>query len=120
VHLLCQGKRGREAGRLDAEKIDQPRDAVLGWSLDREILGRSALRHDLGAYAGVTRLQRAVLEVRPVAAHGGVELVGAMRVDRVVDAVNPFDVGPELGLATEIDGDVHAKAPRHGDGVDQA
>jgi len=30
-----------------------------------------------------------------VFAHGGVELVGAMRIDRVVDSRNPFDIGTE-------------------------
>ncbi len=43
-----------------------------------------------------------------------------MRIDRVVDAGNPFDVGAELGLATEIDGDVHAEPARHRHRIDQA
>ncbi len=101
-------------------QVYQPRYAVLGGALDREVLGRRAGRHDLGADAGVARLQRAVLELRPPAAHGGIKFVGAVRVDRVVDAVDPFDIGTELGLAAHVDGDVHAQAARHRDGIDQA
>src|SRR5262249_41681011 len=72
-----------------------------------------------GPDSGVAGLQRTVLEGRPVFAHGSVELVGAMRVDAVVDAVDPFDVGTELGLAAEVDGDVHTESARHRHRVDQ-
>ena len=102
------------------KRLISPGDAVLRRPLDREILRRRALRHDLGPNAGIARLQRAVLQRRPVFAHGGVELVGAVRIDRVVDARDPFDIGPELRLAAEIDGDVHAEPARHRDGIDQA
>src|ERR671912_533279 len=120
AHLLGQRQRGREAGRFDAEEVYKAGHAMIGRALHDEVLGRRTLRHGLGPDAGIARLQRAILEAGPVAAHGGIELVGAMGIDVVVDAVDPFDVRAELGLAAQVDGDVHAEPARHGDGIDQA
>src|SRR6266542_3207750 len=79
AYLLGQRQRGRKAGRFDAEEVYEAGHAMIGRSLHDEILGRRALRHGLGPDAGIARLQRAVLDAGPVAAHGGIELVGAMR-----------------------------------------
>ena len=86
---------------------------MIGRALHDEVLGRRTL-HGLGPDAGIARLQRAILEAGPVAAHGGIELVGAVGIDVVVDAVDPFDVRAELGLAAQVDGDVRRARPARG------
>src|SRR5262249_43964686 len=80
-----------------------------GGARDDEVAGRLGGAGDLGPDAGIAGLQRAVLEVRPVAADGGVEPVAAPRVDGVVDALDPFDVGAEPALAREVEGEVDAE-----------
>src|SRR4029453_8906188 len=91
AHLLGQRQRGREAGRFDDEEVDEAGDAMIGRSLHDEVLGWRPLRYGLGPDAGITRLQCAILEAGPVAPHGGIELVGAVGVDVVVDACDPFN-----------------------------
>ena len=54
------------------------------------------------------RLQGAVLKARPVAAYGLVKNLRALRVDVIVDSLDPFDVGTETRLAGQIEGQVHA------------
>ena len=59
----------RQARTFDSEQIDQARDAMGLRPLHDEILRRSAARNDLRPDAGIARLQRAILQTRPVAPH---------------------------------------------------
>src|SRR5687767_358601 len=89
---------------------------MLLLALDAEIRLRFAGSVQLGADAGVVRHQRAVGEVRPVAADRLVELRGPRRVDRVVDAVYPLHVGSEAYASPEIQRgvDSQSRGVRHG------
>src|SRR3954447_13291786 len=91
-------QRRREAGRLDAEQVDEPIDAVDGAVLDDEILGWRAGRYDLWPNAGVAGMQPALIQVRPVAPDSLGETPQPARIDGVVDGVDPFHVRPEPGL----------------------
>src|SRR6185437_11445549 len=71
---------------------------MLRRPLDDEIAGRLAGGDDLRPYAGIARLQRAVAQIGPVAADGGIKGIAAPGVDGVVDSVDPFDIGTEAGL----------------------
>src|SRR5437879_2284236 len=118
-HRLADRERCGEARGLDAEEIDEARDAVVGRALDEEIARRLAARLELGPDSGIRGLQGAVREARPVAAYGAVEGRRALRVDVVVDSLDPFDVGTETRLAREIEGQVHSETGGLGRGVDQ-
>ena len=96
---LGERQRGGQPRRFDAEEVDEARNAVLARALDDEIGGALARPDDLGPDAGIARLQRAVGQGRPIAPDGGVETLAAARVDRVVDVVDPFDIGAEARLA---------------------
>src|SRR6185437_7704935 len=82
---------------------------MLRRPLDDEIAGRLAGGDDLRPYAGIARLQRAVAQIGPVAADGGIKGIAAPGVDGVVDSVDPFDIGTEAGLAGEIERQVDAE-----------
>ena len=89
-------------------------------ALDDEIGRWLAGAADLGADAGVAGLQGAIGERGPVLAHLGVEGVAARRVDQVVvGARHPLHVGAELGLAAQVQRQMHAQAAGLGHGVDQ-
>jgi hypothetical protein len=53
-------ERGRQAGRLDAEEIDQAGHAVVARAGNQEVACRPRRARGLGADAGVGGLQRAV------------------------------------------------------------
>src|SRR2546422_212134 len=70
--------------------------------------------------ARVARQQRAVGKRGPVAPDRGIEALGATRVYVVADALDPFDVGAEAGLAGQVERHVHAEAAGLWHRVDQA
>src|SRR5437762_7180067 len=109
AYRLADRERCGEARGLDAEEIDEARDAVVGRALDEKIAGRLAARLELGPDSGIRGLQGAVREARPVAAYGAVENLRAPRVDVIVDPLDPFDIGTETRLAGQIEGQVHAE-----------
>src|SRR5881396_2887729 len=118
-HGVSDRERRGQARRLDAEQIDEARDAVVGRPLDMEIACRLAARLELGPDSGIGRLQGAVLQARPVAAYGAVENLRAPRVDVIIDSLDPFDVGAETRLAGQIEGQVHAETRSLGRRVDE-
>src|SRR6185437_10233903 len=91
-HFPGDGERGGKPRRFNAIEVDEAGDAVLGRALQPEIRRGLAATADLGADAGIARLQRAVAEIGPVCADRGVEALAAARIDGVVDAVDPFDI----------------------------
>src|SRR6267378_1093359 len=100
--------------------MHQPAHAVLARSLDEEIGCRHAWSSGLRPDARVARQQRAVGKRWPVAPDRGIEALRATRVHVVADALDPFDVGAEAGLAGQVERHVHAEAAGLGDRVDQA
>src|SRR5260221_3815692 len=105
-----QGERRGEPRRLDSKQMHQAGHAVLARALDLEVRRRLARPGGLRPDAGVARQQRAVGQPRPVAPDRGIEALGALRIDRVVDALDPLDIGPEARLPGHVERDVHAKA----------
>ena len=87
-----------QAGAFDAEKADIARLPVIRRAEDREVAVRRALWHDLGPYASIVRRQRAIFQIGPILAHGGVEFFAAIRRHVIAFCVDPFDVRAELGL----------------------
>src|SRR5438128_8345269 len=87
-YRVSDRERRGQARRLDAEQIDEARDALVGRPLDEEI-----------ARGLAARLQGAVLKARPVAAYGLVKNLRALRVDVIVDSLDP-----ETRLAGQIEG----------------
>src|SRR5213080_886188 len=83
--------------------MHQPAHAVLARSLDEEIGCRLARSRGLRPDARVARQQRAVGKRWPVAPDRGIEALGATRVYVVADALDPFDVGAEAGLAGQVE-----------------
>src|SRR5712691_503327 len=116
---VADRKRRGEARRLDAEEIDEARDAVVGRALDKEIARRLAARLELGPDSGIGGLQGAVFQSRPVAAYGVVENLRALGVDVIIEALDPFDVRTEARPAGEVESQVYAEAGGLGRGVDQ-
>src|SRR5206468_569597 len=100
--------------------MHQSAHAVLARSLDEEIGCRLARSSGLRPDARVARQQRAVGKRWPVAPDRGIEALGATRVYVVADALDPFDVGAEAGLAGQVERHVHAEAAGLGHRVDQA
>src|SRR5712675_411433 len=118
-HMIADRQSGGQAGRFDAEQVDEAGNTVVGRGLDKEIARRLAARLELGPDSRIRRLQCAVLQVRPVAAYGVVENFRAARVDVVIDSLDPFDVGAETRLASQIESQVHAEPGGLGRRVDQ-
>src|SRR5258706_4477335 len=119
AYSVADRQSGGQARRFDAEQVHQAGNAVVGRALDKEIARRLAARLQLGPDSGIRRLQRAVLQVRPVAAYGVVENFRASGVDVVVDALDPLDVRTEARPAGEVERQVHAEAGGLGRGIDQ-
>src|SRR5260221_7470875 len=119
AYSVADRQSGGQAGRFDAEQVHHAGNAVVGRALDKEIARRLAARLELGPDSGIRRLQRAVLQVRPVAAYGVVENFRAPGVDVVVDALDPLDVRTEARPAGAVERRVHAQAGGLGRGVDQ-
>src|SRR2546426_5882210 len=119
AYSVADRERRGEARRLDAEEIDEARDAVVGRALDEEIARGLAARLELGPDSGIGGLQGVVLQVRPVAAYGLVKNFRAPRVHVIVDSLDPLDVGAETRLAGQIEGQVHAETRGLGRRVDQ-
>src|ERR671918_1962307 len=108
-NLLREHQRRREAGRFDREQVDEARYAMVARGLDQKIRGLRSPRHDLWPDAGIARLDGAVLEAGVVLPDRLIEARGASRIDVVVDAFDPFDVGAKAHLAPEIDRDMDAE-----------
>src|SRR6266571_9051279 len=117
--LVGEWQRCSEARGFDAVEIDQARDAVFGGSLHDEIGGRLVAPADLRADPGVAGHERAVAQPRPIVAHRGIERIAPARIDGVIDAIDPFDIGAEARLPGEIEGDVDAEPARYRYRVDQ-
>ena len=64
--MVGDRKRGSQSGTFNTEQIDQPWHTMRLRSLNNEILPRGTLRHDLRADPGISWLQRAVPQCRPV------------------------------------------------------
>jgi hypothetical protein len=88
-------------------------------ALDEEIARRLARRLQLRADAGITGLKGAFGQVRPIAADRSLEQGGAAGIDRVVDALHPFDVGTEARPPRQIEREMHSERGGVGHGIDQ-
>src|SRR5712691_13001142 len=95
AYSVADRERRGEARRFDAEEIDEARNAVVGRALDEEVARRFAPRPHFRPDPGISGLQSAVFQSRPVAAYGLVKDFRAPRVDVIVDSLDPFDVGAE-------------------------
>ena len=95
-------------------------------AVDAEVGCGFTRRMDLRAHAAVGRLQRAAAQARPVAADRLLEGRRTLRVHAVVDGFGvdaigePFQVGPEAGLACKVEREVHAEPGAVGRRVDEA
>src|SRR5579859_2082981 len=78
--------------------------------MDFEIVRRPRLPAELGADPAIARLQAAGVDLRPDAFGGCPELFGAIRVDRVIEAVDPLDIRPEARATAQIKRQVDAEA----------
>src|SRR5438874_9676243 len=90
-----------------SRKDYEPGDAVRCRPLHDKIGGGLIGAADLWADAGIARLQRAVAQPRPIAPHRIVEFVAAARINRIIDRLNPFDIGTKPRLPGEIERDMH-------------
>ena len=119
--MLRDRERARQTRRLDAQQVHQARHTVVGGALDEEVGRGLARAADLGPNAGVTGLQSTVGQLGPVAANLTVKRIATTRVHGQVCRVgDPLHVGAELGLAAQIQRQVHAQTGRFGHGVNQA
>src|SRR5882672_4590083 len=107
--VVTDRERGGEAGTFDAEQIDESRQAMIRHALDAKVRLRLAGTMQFRADSGVVRHQRAIGEARPVATDCIVEQRRACDVHRVVDALDPFDVGAEAHALAEIERRVDAE-----------
>ena len=73
--VFGQSETGREAGRFDAEQVDEAGQAVRGMRLDEKVGLPLARSGELRPNAGIGRLQGAVRQARPVLAHLSIEPV---------------------------------------------
>ena len=116
--LLGDGERGGEARALDAEEIDEARDAVrLGPRSGSRWPGRP--RGELRADAGIVGGERPVGELRPVAPDRRVEAVAPARVKAVVDPLDPLGVRPEAPAPGEVERQVRPEPVALGHRVDE-
>src|SRR6516162_1655043 len=99
--------------------MDKPRDAVLRWALDQEILHRAAGTLQLGTDPGIARRQRAIGQTRPVAPDGIVEALAPGRIDAIVEALDPFHIRAETGAPGEIEREMDAEPRGLGHGIDE-
>src|SRR5205807_10000920 len=86
-------------------------------SLNDEIARASSRRTELRPDAGVARLESSVGECGKIGANRRIKRSYATLVERVVDAIDEGDVGPEASLATEIERDVNSEASRFGNRI---
>src|SRR5512132_2423376 len=108
--VLRDGERRGQAGRFDAEEVDEAGHAVRLGSLDHEVARRLVRRLDLRADTRVIRVQGVVGQVGPVAADRGIEQLGAAGVDIVVDLFHPLRVGSEPAASRQVARIVQADA----------
>src|SRR4051812_14990300 len=85
-HGARQGERRGESRRLDAEQMDQTRDAMLARPLDVEVRCGLPSARGLRPDSRVAGQQRAIGQARPIASDGRIEAVGAARIHFVIDA----------------------------------
>ena len=82
-------------------------------ALNAEVRRRLVRARNLGAYAHIAGLQRTIRQRRPILANlpveglatRGVHHPGSGRVQRI----HPLHIRAKLGLATQVNGEVHAQ-----------
>src|SRR5579885_25410 len=97
--LVGQCQRGGQPRRLDTVEVDEPGDAMILRALHDKIGRGFARAADLGADAGIARLQGAVAQPRPIAPYRRGNRLRAAVVDAVTDPRNPLDIGSKPRLA---------------------
>mmetsp|Transcript_671 Transcript_671/g.1331 ORF Transcript_671/g.1331 Transcript_671/m.1331 type:complete len:217 (-) Transcript_671:611-1261(-) len=113
----CQGRGQSRA--FNSKEVDQSRNAVQRRALDLEIAERRPRGRRLGPDASVVRRQRVIRQRGVPLADGGIELVCRLRLNLVLHFIDPFHVGPELAVPSQVQCAVCAQAPRHRHRVDQ-
>src|SRR5262245_33698585 len=90
-------------------------NAVVARPLDHEVRPRLVRAGDLRPDAGIGGRERTVGQARVEGADRAVERFGALRIDRVVETINPFDIGTKAHIAGKIDDrmDVYAAGTMH-------
>src|SRR5207237_7954545 len=81
--------------------------------------GGPCVASDLQSDAGIARLQRAIAPPRPISPHRIVEFVAAAGINRIIDRLDPFDIGTKPRLPSEIERDMHPEPARHRHGIDK-
>jgi hypothetical protein len=76
----AQRQRTGQAGRLNAEQIDQTGHTMIGRTLNHKVTRRFGWPLRFGAYAGIACSQRAILQTGPVFAHLGIKSIATRRV----------------------------------------
>ena len=99
--------------------MDEAAQAVLGRAINDEILGCLTGTGELRAYARIIRDQGTVGEIRPVPPNGHVERCASPRVDLVIEAIDPFDIGSEAHPAREVEGKMDTEAALDWSWIDQ-
>src|SRR5208337_5081991 len=117
---FCDRQAGREAGRLDSEQVDQAGNAMIFLGLNEKIGLGPARPGNLWSDSTKGRLQRAVRQSRPVGSDGGIERVGAVGIEVVVDLVHPLHVRPEPCLSGKVEGEMNAEPAWGRNRIDQA
>ena len=80
-------------------------------SLHDEIDSRFLGSADLG-------LQRAIPQLGPIGADGGIEGIAAGRINRVINRSDPFDIRAKARLTCKIESDVDAERTGRRDRID--
>ena len=93
-HMICNGKRRRQPGRLDPKKVDEPPDAMIVGTLNNKILGGFARRLKLRPDARIAGLNRTILQSRVIFSHRFIEDVRSFRIDVIVDPIDRTGSAP--------------------------
>lgn len=117
--MLGDGQARCQPGRFDTEQVDEAGDTMRFRSLDEKVGAGGMAIGDLWADAAIGGLQGVIWKIPPILPDLGIEAVCTSWVDGIVDAVDPFDVRAEPGLATEIECQVDAESARFRNGIDQ-
>ena len=89
-------------------------------SLDEKICSRFRWRIDFGPDTRVSRLQRSIWQARPVLTHLAVKRRGSFGINReIIRILHPLDIWTELGLAGQVQGQVHPQTGRLGQWVNE-
>ena len=118
-HLAGEGERGREPWRFNSEEVHEAANTVHLMVLNHEILCWSSGPHDFRSDARISRTKPALVEIGPIPPNCICEPGQPRLIDRIVDTIDPLDIGTEPGLAGKVEGQMCAKAARHRDRVDK-